>query len=270
MTARWARQSLSGTASGSLVTADATLASNWRRAIRSLTRPYPVSGPMIALMALAPLYIFIARSVSGRPLHAPELPVDGALPLLPAWALVYGALYFVLILLPVFIVRENVHVRRMFLAYLTVWLTAYVCFLLYPTAAPRAPKIVGGGFMAWGLRLLYSADPPYNCFPSLHVAHSVVSALMCHRVHRRVGLVAIACASLVALSTLFTKQHYVLDVIAGAFLGWLAYAILFRDVPRVKVPALDPELAPSFALATFALAGIGISCYWIAYRLGLG
>lgn len=35
-----------------------------------------------------------------------------------------------------------------------------------------------------GLRALYSPDPPYNCFTSLHVAHSFVSALTSYRVHR--------------------------------------------------------------------------------------
>jgi membrane-associated phospholipid phosphatase len=123
--------------------------------------------------------------------------------------------------------------------------------------------------VAWALQCLYSADPPYNCFPSLHVAHSVLSALVCYRVHRRVGVLAIGCASLIALSTLFTKQHYVLDVVAGAFMGCVAHAIFFRRISRMRVPELDRRLAPIFAVATFAIAGLGITSYWIAYRLTL-
>jgi hypothetical protein len=46
-----------------------------------------------------------------------------------------------------------------------------------------------------GLRFLYSSDPPYNCFPSLHAAHSFVSALTCYRVHRGVGIAAVLGAS---------------------------------------------------------------------------
>jgi membrane-associated phospholipid phosphatase len=46
-----------------------------------------------------------------------------------------------------------------------------------------------------------------------------VSALTCHRVHRGVGTAAVLCAALVGASTLFTKQHYVLDAIAGMFLA---------------------------------------------------
>src|SRR5437868_7731918 len=106
---------------------------------------------------------------------------------------------------------EPEHLRRTFAAYLAVWLTAYAIFLLYPTAAPRPQNVVGDGFAAWASRFLYEADPPYNCFPSLHVAHSFVSALTCYAVHRRVGMIATGAAALVALSTLFTKQHYVVD-----------------------------------------------------------
>ena len=110
----------------------------------------------------------------GRPQYVPELALDRIVPLKPGWALVCGSLYLFLILLPVFVVRQQEHIRRTVLAYLLVWIAAYICFLVYPTKAPRPVGVPGEGFMAWGLRFLYQADPPYNCFPSLHVAHSFV------------------------------------------------------------------------------------------------
>ena len=146
-------------------------------AVRSLTRPYRVNVGMIALMALVPFYLFIAHGAARATVHRPELWLDRILPLQPGWVLVYGALYLFLIILPVFVVREDDHIRRTFLAYLAVWLTAYVCFWIYPTVAPRPETISGDDFASWGLRFLYDADPRYNCFPSLHVAHSFVSAL---------------------------------------------------------------------------------------------
>jgi SH3-like domain-containing protein len=157
-----------------------------------------VTIPVVALFLLVPFYIVIAGRVSSGTLHAPELPWDRALPLQPTWALVYGSLYAFLIALPVFVVRQEEHIRRTFRAYLAVWIAAYVCFLVYPTVAPRPAEVTGEGFAVWGLRSLYGADPPYNCFPSLHVAHSFVSALTCYRLHRQLGLAALGCASLVA------------------------------------------------------------------------
>jgi membrane-associated phospholipid phosphatase len=214
-----------------------------------------------------PVYVYIPGFVSGRTLHAPELSLDRAVPLVPAWALVYGSLYLFLIVLPVLVVRQEEHIRRTVFAYLTVWVTAYVCFLIYPTVAPRPGEVVGEGFAVSGLRFLYSADPPYNCFPSIHVAHSFVSALAVHRTHRAVGITATMGAFLVAASTLFSKQHYVLDVIAGSVLAWVAYMMFLRRLPRDTVTELDHRVAPVFALVTIGIVGLALAGSFLVYRL---
>jgi membrane-associated phospholipid phosphatase len=222
---------------------------------------------MVALFLLVPFYIFIAQRVSSGTLYAPELPWDRALPLQPTWALIYGPLYAFLLALPLFVVRQEEHIRRTFWAYVAVWIAAYVCFLVYPTVAPRPPKVVGDGFAVWGLRFLYGADPPYNCFPSLHVAHSFVSALTCYRLHRQLGLAALSCASLVAVSTLFTKQHYIVDVIAGLLIAVVAYLVILRGYPRQNTSELDRRLAPVLALGVLGAAGFGLAGFWVVYAL---
>ncbi|MEK6374723.1 MAG: phosphatase PAP2 family protein [Acidobacteriota bacterium] len=222
---------------------------------------------MVVLVLLVPFYIFIPELMPGRTLHVPELALDRVVPLQPAWALVYGALYLFVILLPVFVVRQDEQIRRTVLAYLMVWITAYVCFLVYPSMAPRPTEVVGEGFAVWGLRVLYDSDPPYNCFPSLHVAHSFVSALACWRVHRGVGIAAALCASLIGVSTLYTKQHYILDVVAGIFMAWVVYVVFLCSYPRESVPELDRRVAPVLALGIIGILLIGVGCYWVVYRL---
>jgi membrane-associated phospholipid phosphatase len=249
------------------MTAPATDRTTWSLVVESLNRPYRVTIPLVALVALVPLYVFIAAEIPGRAVHVPALPVDRAVPLQPAWAIVYGALYLFLILLPVFVVRQDELLRRTVLAYLAVWVAAYVSFMAYPTVAPRPAQLAGEGFGVWGLRILYDADPPFNCFPSLHVAHSFVSALACYRVHRALGTTAVGCASLVALSTLFTKQHYVADVIAGALMAVVAYRIFLHRHPRDTISDPDRHLAPVFALCVIGVACLGLAGFWIAYVL---
>src|SRR3989442_76596 len=57
-----------------------------------------------------PFYIFIAELMPGRTLHVPELALDRVVPLQPTWALVYGSLYLFVIMLPVFVVRQEVQI----------------------------------------------------------------------------------------------------------------------------------------------------------------
>lgn len=239
----------------------------WRAIAQTLNRPYRVTIPMVALVMLVPFYLYIAGFVRDRPVHVPAIALDNAFPLQPTWALIYGSLYAFLIVLPVLVIRQDDHIRRTVFAYLSVWIFAYICFLVYPTVAPRPANVVGEGFAAWGLRFLYDSDPPYNCFPSIHVAHSFVSALTIYRVNRRVGIACALGAGLVALSTLYTKQHYVADVVAGALLAFAAYVVFLRNYPRERVPELDRRLAPILALCVSAIVGLGVATSWVAYLL---
>lgn len=238
----------------------------WRMVAQSLARPYRVTIPMLLLVALVPLYILVPELRPPTARYVPELALDRALPLLPSWALVYGALYLFLILLPIFVVRQDAQIRRTVSAYLFIWISAYLCFfVIYPTTAPRPARVVGEGFAAWGLRALYSSDPPYNCFPSLHVAHSFVSALACYRVNRGLAAVATMCAMLVALSTLFTRQHYILDVVAGVLLALLASLVFLRNDPREPTPELDRRVAPALALCIVGVVLLALGGSWLAY-----
>ena len=220
-----------------------------------------------SFVSLAPLYFVIAVLTRGRPTHAPEVALDRALSVQPAWMLVYGSLYVFILILPVLVVRERELFRRGLQAYLMVMLVAYAGFLLYPTAAPGPDEVAGDGFAAWTLRLLYSLDPPFNCFPSLHVAYAFVSALTCYRVHRGVGAAAAFWAALIGISTLYTKQHYVADVIAGALAAYVACALLLRKYPRETVPESDRRRAPFRALCAIGIFGIMVLGFWATYRI---
>lgn len=219
------------------------------------------------LVSLVPLYFVIGNLTQGWSTYAPEVALDRALSLQPTWMLVYGSLYVFVVLLPLLVVRQQELFRRAMQAYLMVMIVSYVGFVLYPTAAPRPAQVLGDGFSAWSLRLAYSLDPPYGCFPSLHVAYSFVSALTCYRVHRAVGAAAGLWAALIGVSTLYTKQHYVVDVIAGALAAYVAYVLFLRSYPREAVAESDRRRAPFRALGVIGIIGIMVAGFWVAYQI---
>jgi membrane-associated phospholipid phosphatase len=104
-----------------------------------------------------------------------------------------------------------------------------VMFVLWPTSTSITPdrSQAGGAF-----ELLQGLDTNGNACPSLHVAAAVFSGLWLHALLCRVGAPAwlragngLWCLAIV-YSTLATRQHQLIDVIAGAALGvaggWLS------------------------------------------------
>lgn len=223
-----------------------------------------------AFMLLLPMYFVIGQWTSGWPHYQPFVALDAEMPLSPRWIGVYGSLYMCGFLLPLVVVRGQELFRQTMKAYLFVMLVSYLGFLLYPTTAPHPEPLRIDGFAAWSLQLFYDLDQPYGCFPSLHVAYSFVGALACYRMHRRVGAAAAAWAALIGVSTVYTKQHFVVDAMAGAIIGLLAYAIFLRGRPFEPIADVERRLTARRAGYVIAAYTFVVAMFWVGYQLGLG
>ena len=95
-----------------------------------------------------------------------------------------------------------------------------------PVLHPPYPDI-----SAWFLASVQRIDPPGNVFPSLHVAHTTMLALILIKDRPRLGAVALAMATALALSTLTTKQHFLADVVSGYGLAFFGRWLALRKLP---------------------------------------
>ncbi|HJV32722.1 MAG TPA: phosphatase PAP2 family protein, partial [Patescibacteria group bacterium] len=98
-------------------------------------------------------------------------------------------------------------------------------FVLWPLTIAR-PDLGFGSFSDHLLAALYAADRPTNLFPSLHVSLSFLFALAVGDARPRLRPWALAWAALIAVSTLLTRQHYLVDVVGGVIVaraGWRVY-----------------------------------------------
>jgi membrane-associated phospholipid phosphatase len=102
-------------------------------------------------------------------------------------------------------------------------------FLLWPTSVSIVPDASQAGS---AFQILHGIDINGNVCPSLHVAAALFSGLWLHALLRRIGVPAwlralgwLWCLAIV-YSTMATKQHQFIDVLAGATLGaasgWLS------------------------------------------------
>jgi membrane-associated phospholipid phosphatase len=223
-----------------------------------------------AFMFLLPMYFVIGQITAAQPHYQPFTWLDRVMPLSPAWIGVYASLYMCAFLLPLVVVRSRELFVQTMKAYIFVMVVSYAFFVVYPTTAPRSGSIAVNSFSTWALQLFYDIDQPYGCFPSLHVAYSFIGALACYRMHRGVGTIAAAWSVLIALSTVYTKQHFAVDAIAGIVEGFAANALFLRGRPRQPLASHDQQLAPRRAIYVVGGYLATIAVFWIAYRLGLG
>ncbi len=186
-------------------------------------------------------------------------PLDAAIPFLLGSVVVYWSI-LPMSLLPIFVVRNRVVFRRVALAYALAIAAALAVFLVLPVTSQGlrvdARLYADAGFAGWLLRLLYFLDPPFNLFPSLHLALALLAALAARRVHRPSGAAALLWTACIAASVCTTKQHYAVDVAAGLLLGWLSHRICVT--PR----AAATSAAESFGAAGLALFGALVAAFY--------
>ena len=183
-------------------------------------------GICVPYFALQRLDLFPQRTL-------PALALDAWVDFSPGWLWVYLSIALLVPLAPLLATQRD-ELARYARGLALVCVPCFVAFLLVPVEGPRPEVLPAHGGYEW----LASVDRTTNSFPSLHAALAVYSLLFACRVMRRdlsrgAWLALAAAGSLWVLailySTLATRQHWALDLPAGALLAWIAHARAWRS-----------------------------------------
>ena len=157
------------------------------------------------------------------------LEIDRAIPYLPGFQYAYALCYvmpFGLFLID----TRPAFLDRAYAAFIAANAVAFVFFAAFPVQGPlrdAVPQSIGAD--NFFLMLVYSVDSRYNALPSLHVTNPwLVAFLSLERwgwSAKSAGLLFVAI--LISVATLFVRQHYVLDVLAGFALAGVT-VLVFR------------------------------------------
>lgn len=195
-----------------------------------------------AALALSALIYLLANRVSLRaPSLLPLTSLDMAVPFVPETVWVYVSHY--LAIAGAFLLsRTWPDARRFATAYLALGVGAALVHLCWPTTFPRGRyPLSGEGLTVATFRLLREVDLPTSCLPSMHVAGSVLAALSLWQSHRRLAYVWLVWAAAIGASTLTAKQHYVIDIAAGAVSAGLAWFAFYRVLARQSIKEAGDE-----------------------------
>jgi membrane-associated phospholipid phosphatase len=196
--------------------------------IETLSLSYRLSALALTLFGWLILYFFVNR-LQVEPSRRIDLGIelDRKIPYLPLFALAYFSTY-VFVLQPFFILSFAGQFRWMLTSFILISVISSLIHAIVPSKIERVEQVTAGGLSGWMLALFQKTCKPYGNFPSMHVGLSVlVVAANFIAGGPVVGGVMLVWAVLIAISTLFTKQHYILDVLAGVAGGLVISTLTF-------------------------------------------
>ncbi len=165
--------------------------------------------------------------------------IDGNIPIIPIFIIPYVWAYAYWAMAPMAVSKcEFSH----FLNYLATYLVACLLGALVLTFAPTyMDRVAEGlydqskqGFLYSLMRFWYSldgGDMAYNLLPSFHCINSTVSYLgVCGRkeIPLWFRIYSLIITILIFASTLFVKQHFILDVFSGIAVALIAYFVCMK------------------------------------------
>ena len=199
---------------------------NWKAQLAGRVRGHPLLtliGTSAFIFVFFLGYFYVQRYPLFAPTVMPMTSLDYRIPFQPAALFAYVSLWIYVGAGPgLQSTRREMVIYALWMAALCV--TGLAIFYLLPTQTPDMNAVTSGSML---FRTLQHVDAASNACPSMHVAAAVFTVIRVDDVLRVVRsplllrLLNIAACVLIAYSTLATKQHVLLDVVAGGLLGAL-------------------------------------------------
>jgi membrane-associated phospholipid phosphatase len=172
-------------------------------------------------------YFLVAHLTGSLKMHTLMLDLDRRIPFKEEYVWFYLTVYM-LYLMPFFVMKNKPFAKMVMLSYISVLVIHYTLYFVFPVTFPREIPDTGKHFSIWALKMVYNGDTPWNCFPSSHCAMALMAALVLLEIDFHFGMYGIFIALTIGISTVFIKQHYIVDVIAGYGVTLLVYYAYFK------------------------------------------
>jgi len=202
---------------------------NWRKySPLLLMLMFPVLGWMYAL----------TNNIENQEVYNLAMAADEAIPYLKWFALPYSVWIFYIYVCLFYLFNNDISVYYRNLMTYAIW--ALLCYLIYSvfqTTVAR-PPVIGDDPFSWLMRYIYNRDQPYNCFPSIHCfsSYMVMRAIWTSSFRNKWNLTLITgMSSLIIMSTLFVKQHVIMDVLGAIFVVEVVTAAIILVERRAKL-----------------------------------
>lgn len=167
--------------------------------------------------------------------------IDDFIPFIPEFIFAYVLWYPVIISPFLFFLKKDKEDYRRYMYFIIIsFSVTLLIYWLFPSGQNLRPVLpISDGFCERLVGILYCNDTNTNVCPSLHVTMCIgVAAAVFHNKSCRLlqkwwmrVLISVVLL-LISASTVFLRQHSVIDVVTAVFLGGIVYLICYRMLPK--------------------------------------
>ena len=197
--------------------------------------------PLLYFFIYMPWFILLEKSYPADypGMHFIHIPLDDVLPFNEWFIIPYiiWFLYIPVVFIFIFFQGKNEFYRLCAYEFLGMTICLVICSI-YPNGLHLRvnPADISHNILGDIVRFLYTTDTPTNVLPSIHV-FATISAHIClvhcntlkHTVAgKRIKTISLIVTICICLSTIFLKQHSIVDLVAGAILSFILYFVIFK------------------------------------------
>lgn len=200
---------------------------------------------LISIPILNIVYMLLNNSKRG--VYNLVTDIDKAIPFVSIFIIPYALWYVFIILTFIYLcIKDRDIYYKTLISYDLGMIVCYIIYFMFQTTVPR-PEVIGSDIFSRMVMIIYKNDQPFNCFPSIHVlsCYLMIKAINTSKAGNWINRLIIFCiASTIILSTLFIKQHVVLDVFGAMFIG----GIIFKLVKRIELERVLAWIRKQYSL----------------------
>lgn len=184
---------------------------------------------------LLAVFLLINNHVAGK--YVMYSRFDDLIPFVPAFVIAYYTWYafFFLTALFLFLRSREDFIRTILSINLSMAITLAI-YVLFPNYQDLRPTVYAADFFSQWVRSLQEFDSASSVCPSLHVSVTLTLFLgiinsLYYKDRRSLKLAALIITIMICASTVFIKQHSIVDVAAGMLLSFLIYLFVYKFRP---------------------------------------
>lgn len=180
------------------------------------------------------LITFFTLDYTVKPKYIIHCPLDDLIPFCEYFAILYFSWFPAFLLgLVGYMIYDKYDFQQLWFIMFTGMTFCFVVYIVAPNGLSLRVELPNRNLLCWLMNFVWRVDAAVNVCPSIHVSSSVAVALVTARSKLFRGHPVRRCAIilwmlLICISTMFVKQHSVIDVLCGTAVSLVLYVLAYH------------------------------------------